>query len=359
MVRYRLAHHQADGETVSSTLQRITRTTVGLSTLNFAVVAAVTLLDPTRGPVGDLARTWVIACIVADAVVAMVWFVSDVMTHGVAARAFGIWADVGTASVLITFADPGEALVGCVLFAVTGAFFTFYLPRSWMRIHVVFVLGFILLMAALSVRDGMNWPTVIARTDVVIAGVLGLPMTIQIVWASQRRRARLSEVDALTRIANRRGLDRYVESVSRTQPRGVLGAMVIDVDYFKSVNDEYGHDTGDRVLVAVAQALVEAVGDAGTVARNGGEEFAVFLALDAAYELDATTVLMPVRVTVPGIAPVGLSIGVASVSIRASQEMDASTAWRLLAAADEAMYRAKARGGARIESVDLAGTPPP
>lgn len=332
---------------------------MGLSTLNFSAVAALTLVDPTRGPAGDAARVWLVFGIVSNAVLAVTWFFSNVMTRGVGARAFGIWADVGTATVLVTFADPGEALVGCVLFAVTGAFFTFYLPRSWMRVHVVLVLGVILLMAALSVRDGMNWPTVIARTDVVIAGVLGLPMTIQIVWASQRRRARLSEIDALTRIANRRGLDRYVESVSPMQHHGVLAAMVIDIDYFKSVNDEHGHDTGDRVLVAVAQAIVEAVGDAGTVARNGGEEFAVFLALDAAYELDATTALMPVYVTVPGIAPVSLSIGVASLSIRASQEMDASAAWHLLAAADEAMYRAKARGGARVESVDLVGTTPP
>ncbi|WP_246007950.1 hypothetical protein [Gordonia oryzae] len=75
-----------------------------MSTLNFSLVAAVTLFDPTRGPVGDLGRPWVIACIVADVVVAVVWFVSDVMTRGVAARASGIDAvclSIGLASLSI------------------------------------------------------------------------------------------------------------------------------------------------------------------------------------------------------------------------------------------------------------------
>lgn len=340
---------------MSSTLRTITRTTAGLSTLNLSVVASMSLLDPTPGPVDDLARTWVIIYMVTNAVLAMIWCFSEAMTGRIAARAFGIWVDVGTALCLLTLDDPGEAFLGCVLFAVTGAFFTFYLPRAWMRFHVVLVLGTVLALAAFSLRDGTNWPTVVARIDVVIAGVLGLPMTIQVAWAAQRRRARLSEIDPLTRIANRRGLDRAIESASRIRHTGVIAAMVIDVDDFKSVNDNHGHEAGDRAIVAVAQSLVDAVGDTATVARNGGEEFAIFVTLDTAYELDAMTALLPLHVTVPGVTVVALSIGVASQCQWASHhDSDAATAWRLLAAADEAMYRAKAGGGARVESVDLA-----
>ncbi len=89
----------------------------------------------------------------------------------------------------------------------------------------------------------------------------------------------LSSRDALTGVANRRQFEltlaREIDRVARAgEPALVLMA---DVDHFKKVNDTYGHPAGDQVLKAVAQVLLECVRPMDTVARFGGEEFAVIL----------------------------------------------------------------------------------
>jgi diguanylate cyclase len=89
----------------------------------------------------------------------------------------------------------------------------------------------------------------------------------------------LSSRDALTGLANRRQFEltlaREIDRVARAgEPALVLMA---DVDHFKKVNDTYGHPAGDQVLKAVAQALLDCVRPMDTVARFGGEEFAIIL----------------------------------------------------------------------------------
>jgi diguanylate cyclase (GGDEF)-like protein len=89
----------------------------------------------------------------------------------------------------------------------------------------------------------------------------------------------LSQRDALTGLANRRYfasvLDREIDRVARSGESALL--LMVDIDFFKKVNDEHGHSAGDVVIKGVAQRLLQCVRPMDTVARYGGEEFAVVL----------------------------------------------------------------------------------
>lgn len=89
----------------------------------------------------------------------------------------------------------------------------------------------------------------------------------------------LSSRDALTGLANRRAfelaLGREIDRVARSGEAALL--LTLDIDHFKLVNDTWGHNAGDQVLRAVANALVDSVRPMDLVARVGGEEFAIIL----------------------------------------------------------------------------------
>lgn len=84
-----------------------------------------------------------------------------------------------------------------------------------------------------------------------------------------------ARTDALTNVLNRRGFFEQTQPILTTQHRvGVLLCMV-DVDRFKQLNDEFGHDVGDRALVTLAERMTAVAGPQGVVARLGGDEFAL------------------------------------------------------------------------------------
>ena len=89
----------------------------------------------------------------------------------------------------------------------------------------------------------------------------------------------LSSRDALTGLANRRQfemvLGREIDRVARAGEPALL--LIVDIDHFKQVNDQHGHNAGDEVLKSVSQALLECVRPMDTVARIGGEEFGIVL----------------------------------------------------------------------------------
>ena len=88
----------------------------------------------------------------------------------------------------------------------------------------------------------------------------------------------LSNHDPLTKILNRRAFDSCITKLfDKSKKNESCIFMFFDIDYFKSVNDNYGHDAGDQVLCATAEALTEAFGDNGIAARIGGDEFNVFI----------------------------------------------------------------------------------
>jgi diguanylate cyclase (GGDEF)-like protein len=97
--------------------------------------------------------------------------------------------------------------------------------------------------------------------------------------AERQRLATEASTDGLTGLANRRHLDEYLEEHFRIASRygTPLSVMMVDIDHFKRVNDEYGHDVGDQVLREVALTLRETMREADLCARYGGEEFVVVM----------------------------------------------------------------------------------
>ncbi len=156
----------------------------------------------------------------------------------------------------------------------------------------------------------------------------------------------LAETDALTGLPNRRAglglLARHMDRAAQEQQPLAIGFL--DIDLFKDINDQFGHETGDQVLVAVARALRGAVRSQDDVIRMGGEEFLVLL--PGAGHAAALARLENVRQQV---ASVSAALGIAGLAVTASIGLAVLRPGRddlagLLRRADHAMYRAKRAG---------------
>ncbi len=162
--------------------------------------------------------------------------------------------------------------------------------------------------------------------------------------------------DPLTGLGNRRLVEDALARLaaqSRRSGEGFAVAM-IDVDRFKTVNDTYGHDAGDAVLVAIGSALNAETREYDIVGRRGGDEFIVLLAgLGSTEAVDVMercrTAIGALRLGSPAITTTA-SIGVAAVG-EGSEPGDPDA---LVRAADNAVYEAKARGGNCVVGVALA-----
>jgi diguanylate cyclase (GGDEF)-like protein len=120
---------------------------------------------------------------------------------------------------------------------------------------------------------------------------------------------------------------------------------MIDLDHFKGLNDRYGHQTGDEVLRQAAAAITAACRDGDLAARYGGEEFAVILgATDAAGAAEAAERIRQSIRNADTPVPVTASLGVAAYPVHAG------TAGELVAAADAALYAAKAGGRDQVKA---------
>ncbi|GAB5380056.1 MAG: hypothetical protein Alis3KO_16000 [Aliiglaciecola sp.] len=98
-----------------------------------------------------------------------------------------------------------------------------------------------------------------------------------------------SEMDELTGVMNRRAFNRRLDrrlSQSRTEASG-LGIAILDIDNFKSINDNFGHVVGDEILKLVSQAIRQAVRETDVVARYGGEEFIILLNVNSNDEISS------------------------------------------------------------------------
>jgi diguanylate cyclase (GGDEF)-like protein len=172
---------------------------------------------------------------------------------------------------------------------------------------------------------------------------------------------RLATTDPLTGLHNRRHFLALADAEwSRFQRyQRPLSILMIDIDYFKSVNDRFGHDAGDEALTLVAEACRDRQRGSDIVGRIGGEEFALLLPetdmLQACVVAERVRIALIARPFIAEDAPVTLtvSIGVAAATLGMSGP------GALMKAGDQALYAAKAQGRNRVVQFDAKTQPAP
>jgi diguanylate cyclase (GGDEF)-like protein len=224
------------------------------------------------------------------------------------------------------------------------------LLRRWPAIFVPILHGAVFLfpipLAGLLPADGgivslaSGWIAVFALETMLY--VVGTAFIILVL--AKERTVRIqrdaASTDELTGILNRRGFFAAAQQlVARQAKKGEpVSVLMFDLDHFKSINDRFGHAVGDEALRLFAATAAGNMRASDVVARFGGEEFVAMLPVRAAFQAAAGAVGgCPLAATV--------SIGAASAAICADVAA-------LLAAADGALYRAKANGRNRIEGVE-------
>jgi diguanylate cyclase (GGDEF)-like protein/PAS domain S-box-containing protein len=151
----------------------------------------------------------------------------------------------------------------------------------------------------------------------------------------------LAVTDTLTGVWNRRhGTELLTADLSARRPGQALSLLMLDIDHFKTINDTFGHQAGDHVLIEIASRLRRSLRGNDMVARWGGEEFVVLLR-DCVLS-DALRLAEDIRAAIAEV-PFGalgsLTVSVGAAEVRADEDL---TSW--LGRADQALYRAKRAG---------------
>ncbi len=161
----------------------------------------------------------------------------------------------------------------------------------------------------------------------------------------------LAITDPLTELYNRRHIESFIDKELKAAFRygSPLSCMMIDIDSFKTINDEFGHKAGDAVLKEVSSIVNRCIRGVDTAARWGGEEFVVFLPMSSKEEAmhSASRILKTVSEHKFSAIPdrqITVSIGIAGVPDPSIDNVD-----KLLDSADVAMYQAKKNGRNKIE----------
>ena len=204
---------------------------------------------------------------------------------------------------------------------------------------------------ALGAADYVSKPFKVEIVKLRIRNLLEREHLRELIEDKQAELERIAKYDPLTGLPNRALLaDRMSLALLQTQRRGQkLAVAFVDLDGFKAVNDSYGHDAGDHLLITLARRMKQALRDGDTLARLGGDEFVAVL-VDLA-DVDASAPMLN-RLLAAVAEPV--HFGQALLQVSASlgitfypqaQEIDAE---QLIRQADQAMYQAKLAGKNRF-----------
>lgn len=332
------------------------RLAAALSTFSYGLGAAALLLLTDTPPTSAVARSVFVVAIVSTLVVGVVWLRASWPSKRVSLT-FAAYSDVGTAVILLSYGSPQVVFLACAMLAANSVYVQLFHSSRVMGLHLLWAgavvgLFFVLILLSPDADHGLAVAQLVVLFPITFMG----PTFFQYLLLKLHVQAQAANVDPLTQVRNRRGLDEAL-------PIFLLDAtdvsvMVIDVDRFKSINDRFGHHRGDAVLQLVAKRLTA---DGVLVARIGGEEFAVVTTLAACDAAELAERYRNSAHSEQDIAPLTVSIGVAHSSYTSADRRtvvdSAAVTTHLLHLADEAMYEAKHRGGNQVVFSEASSTP--
>lgn len=325
-------------------LLRLHQVFIGGFSLLYGLIALLTVVWAYFDDGAVTARYVVIAVAASSTLLGLWWIVGRWPTER-QSIAFAVYADLAVVAVMACYQDAFTAMPGLALLATNGIYIVVVHGPRALLVHLAFTLVVMATWFLWAIYQG-NWAlSVITVRALVLLPLSAVPVLVQSYLLVLRMGAVDSMHDPLTRLYNRRGLENHVqELVAR---RGMdVGVLAVDIDKFKAINDGYGHDAGDRVLVAVADAARDAVSSLGVrsvTARTGGEEFVIVVdgGTESLRRLAKLMHLMVSRCQAPAVPTI--SIGTATAKA-AGGDVDGLIR-KLMERADAAMYRAKNAGG--------------
>lgn len=201
----------------------------------------------------------------------------------------------------------------------------------------------------------------------VVLGVLlmrWLPLAVKERSAADRHATELeaiARIDPLTGIPNRRHLVELaeIEWVRHERYQRPLSLIMLDIDKLKAINDVYGHAAGDKVLAAIALVCGSVRRHSDTIARIGGEEFAVLLPETSLAQAQAAAERLIREIAAHAVEVDGAAIRVTASAGVAEAVWDVPDFATLMRRADQALYRAKSLGRNRVECADAESKPAP
>jgi diguanylate cyclase (GGDEF)-like protein len=260
---------------------------------------------------------------------------------------FYVWTLTTTAVIIVATAMDGGAAspLDALLFLTLTYMAVTYPPFGVVAMGTAMTVSYVLAFGL----SGLTTSAAFFIT-VMIAFTLICTMASANAWAAHERQSMListqrtlAATDPLTGIPNRRlFLERLSDAVEAAASGARAVVCLVDLDGFKTVNDREGHGAGDALLQSVASVLGTAVRETDTVARFGGDEFAVLA--DVTEDFSSEMLSERLRTAV---ARVGNAVGV-TASIGVAEVSAGYDTADLLHRADGAMYEAKAAGGNRV-----------
>lgn len=273
------------------------------------------------------------ALIVAAGLTGALWF--TLIRPDFSGRAYFITGGIGALLMLAAYQIRARSTIDRVLMALIGLNGATMALRSALFMHLAGAID----PDALS--QSPAWIGFVfshSITSLMVASTLALAVVSDLVGELSRS----SDTDVLSELLNRRGFEKAV--VAHADRRLPASLILCDLDYFKDINDRFGHQTGDRVIAIFGRILADVVGASHPVGRIGGEEFAIFLC--GANAAVARTVALGVGAafsqSVLPLLDAGESDFTASFGVAEWRQTD--TYEDLLGRADRALYNAKRRG---------------
>lgn len=304
------------------------------------------MLWSPSGPQEVVSRTAVAVIVAGLAAMAVVYAVQWPSRR--ISYTFSLLGSAAIAVAALADTDSLSGLLTCAAFAGLAGYVAFF-HGARLLLWTLSVAVMTATVCSLQIALSGDVAMAVSKLLLINGGLLAVPVCGQALVLWLWVDATKSSTDTLTGLANRRGFRRAAHDLLG----GAIGRqgwhfsiVMIDLDGFKKLNDQFGHATGDSVLIDVADCMRRVSGQTSALARIGGEEFLVAETVFGT-EIDVTPerVRAAIASTEWGVTA---SLGVASVALTASIGSYGEAIDNLVSAADKAMYEAKRAGGNQV-----------